>query len=317
MNDRPSWRDRLRAVGIPIGSPASAERREIEASGLFDAQWYLAQVPEAAASGLDPLDHYLAIGRRAGLSPGPDFDTAWYLGRYNDVAAHQIDPLIHFIRFGRSKGRRTKAASVGYLLDDFQSVGANCEFGLMQRHFGCETLGLFRFATTPLKGLVALLEADVDPFLSQDALEVRTAPWGEYTTLLQPFGIIFHTDVAAASMKPDRVRDHELRRLRFLWRKFTDDLEEGNRIFVYKSKLSIAKTRIDKLVALLRQRGPNHLLWVTPEEPERPAGMVHFVSPGLMRGSLARLNAGPEDPSYDLWHEICLRAHALWRAGPK
>lgn len=312
MTDRLSWRDRLRAVGIRIGSLGSVERREVIASGLFDPQWYLVQAPEAATSGLDPLDHYLAIGGRAGLSPGPDFDAAWYLSRYNDLAALQIDPLLHFIRFGRKTGRIAKAPAAS-LFDDFQSLGYNCEFWLVQRHFGCETLDLLRFATTPMKGLLSFLEADVDPFLSRNALEVRTAAWGEYNTFLQPFGFLFHSDVGAASLPPDRVCDHELRRLRFLWRKFVEDLEVGNRIFVFKSGLRMSKTSVDRLSSLLRQRGPNHLLWVTPEEPGRPAGTVDRVAPGLMRGWIDKVNVGPEECSFDVWHEMCHRAHTLWR----
>jgi hypothetical protein len=297
---------------MPIGSPASVERREVEASGLFDARWYLAQAPEAAASGLDPIDHYLAIGGPAGLSPGPEFDSAWYVSRYNDVAAHQIDPLLHFIRFGRKAGRAAKPPAAT-LFDDFQSLGYNCEFGLVQRHFGCETLDLLRFATTPIKGLISFLKAGEDPFLSSEALEVRAAAWGEYNTFLQPFGFLFHSDVGAASLPLDRVRDHELRRLRFLWRKFVEDLEDGARLFVFKSGLQMSNTSIDRLVSLLRQRGPNHLLWVTPEEPGRPAGTVDRVGPGLMRGRVDKVNVGPEECSFDIWHEMCHRAHTLWR----
>lgn len=312
MTDRLTWRERLREAKLAIGRPASLERREIEASGLFDAHWYFAQAPDAAVSGLDPIDHYLAFGGRTGLSPGPDFDPAWYVSRYNDVAAHKIDPLLHFIRFGRKAGRAAKAPAAT-LFDDFESLGYNCEFGLVQRHFGCETLDLLRFATTPIKGLIPFLRADTNPFLSPDSLDVRTAAWGEYNTFLQPFGFLFHSDVAASSLLPDQVRDHELRRLRFLWRKFVEDLAEGNRIFVFKSGLLMSKASVDRLVSVLRERGPNHLLWVTPEEPGRPAGTVDVVAPGLMRGWVDKVNVGPEECSFDLWHEMCRRAHTLWR----
>lgn len=312
MGDWPSWRERLRAAGMSITRPVSSERREIEDSGLFDAQWYLAQAPDAAVSGLDPIDHYLTYGGRTGLSPGPEFDTAWYVSRYNDVAAHEINPLLHFIRFGKKAGRAAKVPAAT-LFDQFESLGYNCEFGLVQRHFGCETLDLLRFATTPVKGLIPFLRADTNPFLSPDDLEVRTAVWGEYNTFLRPFGFLFHSDVAANSLPPDRVRDHELRRLCFLWRKFSEDLAEGNRIFVFKSGLLMAKTSVDRLLSLLRERGPNHLLWVTPEEPGRPAGRVDVVAPGLMRGWVDKVNVGPEECSFDLWHEVCRRAHTLWR----
>src|ERR1700730_12372203 len=62
-------------------------RRLIEKSGLFDASWYLKQAPEAAASKLDPLEHYFYVGWKKGLSPSPHFDAAWYRAFYNDVGA--------------------------------------------------------------------------------------------------------------------------------------------------------------------------------------------------------------------------------------
>jgi hypothetical protein len=311
MNDLPSWRQRLHASGLPVRLAAAAVRREISSAGLFDAAWYVAHVPGAATSGLDPLDHYLTIGARAGYSPGPHFDTAWYLRRYNDVAAKQIDPLLHFIRYGRSEGRDPQAPTES-LFDHFQNLGTNCEFGLVQRHFNCETLGLFRFASTPLKGLLSVLRADCDPFLPADSLEITVGDRGEYYAVLNPYGFAFHTDVGAASLRLDQVRDHELRRLRFLWRKFTEDLEEGRRIFVFKSGLLMSKARISQLVAALRRHRPNHLLWVTPEEAGRPAGTVEVVAPGLMRGRIDRLHLGPEPCSFDMWKEICRRAHGLW-----
>ena len=311
MSDLPFWRQRLRAVGLPVRLTSAAIRREIMAAGLFDAAWYMAHTPGAATSGLDPLDHYLTVGARAGHSPGPDFDSSWYLSRYNDVAAHQIDPVLHFIRHGKREGRHARAP-VGSLFDDFQSLGSNCEFGIVQRHFGCETLGLFRFSSTPLTGLLPFLEADSDPFLPADALEITTAGV-EYNATLKPYGFVFHTDVVCASIPPEQARDHELRRLRFLWRKLTEDLEEGNRLFVYKSGLRMPKSHIVKLAALLRRRGPNHLLWVTPEEAGRIAGTVELVAPSLIRGFIDRFDVSSEGCSFDIWHEICRRAHGLWR----
>jgi hypothetical protein len=156
------------------------------------------------------------------------------------------------------------------------------------------------------------LRADCDPFLSADSLEVTVTDLGEYNSVLKPYGFVFHTDVGAASLPPDQVRDHELRRLRFLWRKLTEDLEEGSRIFVFKSGLLMAKARVSQLVAALRRHGPNHLLWVTPQEAGRPPGTVEVVAPGLMRGFIDRLHLGPEECSFDMWKEICRRAHGLW-----
>lgn len=50
----------------------------IRNSGLFDADYYRARYPDAAESGLDPVDHYLQIGAAKGYDPSPLFDTGYY-----------------------------------------------------------------------------------------------------------------------------------------------------------------------------------------------------------------------------------------------
>ena len=37
-----------------------------------------ARYPDVAASGLDPIDHYLQIGAARGYDPSPLFDTGYY-----------------------------------------------------------------------------------------------------------------------------------------------------------------------------------------------------------------------------------------------
>lgn len=79
--------------------------RTIEASGLFDARWYVEQYPDVVGTGLDPLTHYLQIGARIGRNPGPRFDTRFYLGRYPDAAKAGINPLLHYLQYGARSGR--------------------------------------------------------------------------------------------------------------------------------------------------------------------------------------------------------------------
>ena len=62
---------------VPAPDP-SGEAGLIRASGLFDVDWYLATYPDVAASGLDPIDHYLRIGAALGYNPNPLFDTNYY-----------------------------------------------------------------------------------------------------------------------------------------------------------------------------------------------------------------------------------------------
>jgi GT2 family glycosyltransferase/glycosyltransferase involved in cell wall biosynthesis len=77
----------------------------IRRSGLFDTHWYLAQNPDVAITGVDPLVHYLRHGAAEGRDPNPLFDRDWYLAQNPDVAAAGVDPLVHYLRHGVAEGR--------------------------------------------------------------------------------------------------------------------------------------------------------------------------------------------------------------------
>ncbi|WP_340316720.1 sulfotransferase family protein [Rhizorhabdus argentea] len=64
---------------MPAPPPPHAEAvAMIRGSGLFDEAWYLASYPDAASSGLDPIEHYLTTGAPRGYNPHPLFDTGFY-----------------------------------------------------------------------------------------------------------------------------------------------------------------------------------------------------------------------------------------------
>ena len=118
------------------------EATVIEATGLFDAAWYLATYGDVRESGIDPLRHFLEYGAAEGRRPNPYFDprrhaadamaegdddnplahyaragrdaetaaTAmfdgrWYRARYPDAAASPLPALAHFLRYGIPAGR--------------------------------------------------------------------------------------------------------------------------------------------------------------------------------------------------------------------
>lgn len=77
----------------------------VEDSALFDRQWYLEKYRDVAASGIDPIRHYLGCGWREGRDPGPGFSTTAYLRANADVAEEGMNPLLHFLEFGLAEGR--------------------------------------------------------------------------------------------------------------------------------------------------------------------------------------------------------------------
>ena len=73
---------------------------------LFDQAWYLRAYPEAAASGLAPLTHYLARGSARGHSPHPLFHPDYYAAHNAaELAETQVSPLEHYLRQGAARGR--------------------------------------------------------------------------------------------------------------------------------------------------------------------------------------------------------------------
>ena len=95
--------------------PVSAE--EMLISEVFDPDWYRVAYPDVAASGLDPLEHYLTFGAAEGRNPCVLFDTRWYVETYPDVAESGMNPLKHYIEHGAAEGRDPgpNFSSEGYL----------------------------------------------------------------------------------------------------------------------------------------------------------------------------------------------------------
>src|SRR5690606_18459145 len=67
----------------------------LEATGAFDADYYLANNPDVARAGIDPLLHFCRHGWKELRNPSPDFDVWWYWASYLDPATETINPLVH------------------------------------------------------------------------------------------------------------------------------------------------------------------------------------------------------------------------------
>ena len=80
-------------------------KKIIEASGFFDADWYVRAYPDAIGFPGGPLAHFLEVGVAEGRAAGPRFDTRAYLNANPDVAASGFNPLVHYIELGLGEGR--------------------------------------------------------------------------------------------------------------------------------------------------------------------------------------------------------------------
>lgn len=199
----------------------------------------------------------------------------------------------------------------------FESVGENCEFGLFQRRCDAEPLGLLRFSSTFMRNLVRGVESgfkglgeieDIDPRL-------EGTPRAEYMIHEKKYGLVYHTFVYEGQRSAWLMREQESARLKFLRRKFMEELEAAEKIFVYRFAGPVSEEEILPLHMALNKYGPVTLLWVVLAERDRPAGTVEVLMPGLLKGYIDRF--APEDNAHDLsfdgWLRVCANACALDR----
>ena len=72
---------------------------------LFDVRWYLKTYADSAASGENPLVHFVVHGRHQGRMPNQYFSPQWYLKQYTDVAVAGWEPVQHYFEHGAAEGR--------------------------------------------------------------------------------------------------------------------------------------------------------------------------------------------------------------------
>jgi capsular polysaccharide biosynthesis protein len=208
------------------------------------------------------------------------------------------------------------------LMLKFESIGDNCEFGLVQRLCGAEPLGLLRFAgfylpvEIRLQKLVAALERGFEGLAEADTINVHLAGdpgRREFIVRESAYGLMYHTFIPEGAADPKALHDAEVKRLRFLRRKLLEDLAGGEKIWVWRSPVTSDVSHVKPLADILRRLGPNILLWVVEADDEHAAGTIEVVEPGLIKGYVRRL--APYMNAADIhlasWLEVCTRTHEL------
>lgn len=196
----------------------------------------------------------------------------------------------------------------------FESLGDNCEFGLVQRAAGIEPLGFFRLAFARLEALLRALDSDFADVGAPEQVEIYTEPNAELMVRIRGYGFQYHTQQNAGDIATEDLHAQQLRVIPFLTRKLLTDLRAAEKIFVRKGDDSTRLDQIEPLFEALRRHGPVTLLWVVVEDEAHPRGTVEVLRPGLLKGYINRF--APYHDAYgmsDIWIDICRAAYALWR----
>ncbi|HEY0425076.1 MAG TPA: glycosyltransferase family 61 protein [Rhodopila sp.] len=201
----------------------------------------------------------------------------------------------------------------------FESLGDNCEFGLVQRYGGAEPLGLLRFNgffVPPEFRLQKLVDALNRRFEGLGAPDTVTVfPDGipgqrELIVRESVYEFWYHTGIAEGTIDPAVQSGHETTRLGFLRRKLLEDLETGEKTWVWKSQATTTRDQLQPLLAALRALGPNTLLWVTEADATHAAGTIEPLERDFVKGYIERFAPyeAVTDIDFRSWIEVCRRA---------
>jgi hypothetical protein len=190
---------------------------------------------------------------------------------------------------------------------NFESLGANCEFGLVQRHFGSEPLGLLRWPAIDVAGLLDSLKNQFTELNDIANCTLIPGPKGDWDIQTPNFSLHLYTKMG--SVDEGTLLKSAFRRIGFMRRGLIETLEEAEKIFVFKEwQFRMSDTEITLISDGIKRYNPaNRFLAVRLSTPDTPPGSAVLVQPGLWSAyveSDARVSATDNVP-INSWNRIC------------
>jgi len=228
-----------------------------------------------------------------------------------------------------STDMRNISAEDTALVAAFESLGGTghgCEFGIFQRHFGAEPLGLLRWADLHQDQLARALETEFAGVGEPEFTKVfvpSTSARPEYWTTDTRYHMAMRCFVLVEDVPLDRMTRQVTKRLKFLRTKLIDDLREASKIFVYKNmKRNLTEAELTRLHAACRRYGDNTLLYIQYEDAAHPSGTVEQKAEGLMVGYIDHFSHTPDTdqfigPATQELLKICRVAYDLFHSKDK
>jgi hypothetical protein len=206
------------------------------------------------------------------------------------------------------------------LLLNFESLGRDCEFGLVQRRYAAEPLGLFRWASTRHQDLLDILDRRFEKFGDRRYTKICAESWGELLPRNSQYGVVIHTFVHKSDVDDLEVfAEKQCKRLRFLAQKLISDLTMAEKVFVCHADFLMTDQLAEHLHSALAKYGPVRFLAVSLSNGENPGGSVKVLHENLFRGFIDHFGKKVKDGKiewnidFSAWIKICQRTLELSR----
>ncbi len=202
------------------------------------------------------------------------------------------------------------------LFRKFESLGYDCEFGLVQQAYDIHALGLLRFAAVSADAVADLLEGGLDRVGARENITTEISADSEMYVVDRTCGLRMHSfNVVDKGLTESALIEREAKRLPRIARKLREDIETGDKIFIFLDPVE-SHSAVERMVAALRKAGPNELLWIRKPSSDYPAGSVVRARPGLLLGFLSgryerAKGSGFGEPDLEVWTAVCERALTL------
>ncbi|HQT76537.1 MAG: hypothetical protein B7Z80_16505, partial [Rhodospirillales bacterium 20-64-7] len=209
------------------------------------------------------------------------------------------------------------------LFRGFEPLGDGPEFGLVQRQHGVEPLSLFRFASFDapaedrLGRLVAALQQRFDGFGSPYTVTIAAEAIDgerEIVALETRYGLRCPTGIFADPTDAETMVDSAATQLNLLAQALLKTLAAGDKICIWRSPATTRPEQLQPLRSVLRQLGPNTLLWVCDTDDAQAVGSIEVLGNDFVRGYVRRRDDGRNAADIDFagWQDLCKRAEH-WR----
>jgi hypothetical protein len=182
-------------------------------------------------------------------------------------------------------------------LSRFETLGDNCELGLLQRSYGVEYSNLFRWSYSfSVQNVINILDRRFDGLFKFENLTPREG--GDMVNDVAN-NIAFHSDMRSTlegarwtfvntDEERRKIYSSEEKKIAYLTDKTVKCFAAGEKIFVYKQNRGTTDDEADALLQVLRRYGPVKLLVLNVGFDRNPSGSVEKISDGFYKGYIDR-----------------------------